>query len=251
MPDINAQNFYSTSLVKTQEIVPVQSRHLLIADNDKAPFAILDNAENSQRFFKQQMTDLTSFIRALSETSPDVIILDPAFGESDALDAYCCHRPPTWLGRLIVATTDRSDDMRLRCAKANADYLLYKPLPPNELPMVLETLLGQQPVLRAPDTWVLDTLRWLLDTPSGHNVELTYREVTILSALSQAPGTAIKRDEIILCMGFDPQHFDSRRMEILVRRLRAKIQKECGIIIPIHTVNSMGYSFNAPIRLVR
>jgi DNA-binding response OmpR family regulator len=50
---------------------------------------------------------------------------------------------------------------------------------------------------------------------------------------------------LVLSLGHDPQSYDYRRMEILVRRLRNKTKEVLGSELPVETVHKVGYAFTA------
>lgn len=190
----------------------------------------------------------------LSTAPPEVLLLDPEFAEGQALALYCehAHPPRPWL---VVCTHDCSDEMRLACVKAGADHLLYKPVIQAWLPPLIDHLRyrlkdDQQNGSGLDDQWALDSLRWLLYTPQGVQVSLTYREMLIVNSLASSPGRAIPRDVLIQILGFDPVDYDVRRLEILVRRLRTKVAGETDLSLPVTTVHGIGYAFTAPVRLI-
>jgi DNA-binding response OmpR family regulator len=82
-------------------------------------------------------------------------------------------------------------------------------------------------------------------SPSGMVVKLTHSETVLLQRLSRAPGQAISRQDLVLSLGHDPQSYDYRRMEILVRRLRNKTKEVLGSELPVETVHKVGYAFTA------
>jgi DNA-binding response OmpR family regulator len=55
----------------------------------------------------------------------------------------------------------------------------------------------------------------------------------------------VPRQDLVLSLGHDPQHYDFRRMEILVRRLRNKVKTDLGCELPLETVRKVGYAFTA------
>ena len=80
-------------------------------------------------------------------------------------------------------------------------------------------------------------------------IKLTYSETLLLQRLTRAPGQAVSRRDLVLSLGHDPDSYDYRRMEILVRRLRNKIKEVLGSELPLDTVHKIGYAFTAAIEV--
>jgi len=71
-----------------------------------------------------------------------------------------------------------------------------------------------------------------------------------LGLLAAAPGKAVARDALVVGLGQDPDSYDPRRMEILMRRLRVKALATLGQALPVATVHRQGYAFTALIQVV-
>lgn len=175
----------------------------------------------------------------------DILVLDLGLPDGDAL---------TWLeernglrDKGIIITTGRSTtNDRVMGAQVGADCYLVKPVLLEELTAVVRNLERR---LRPSghEAWVLNTLSWLLMAPDGRSVKLTHSEQVLLTHLSRAPGKAVARQDLIAALGHDPGHYDPRRMEILVRRLRSKVMDTLGHHLPLVTAHRQGYAFTAPI----
>ena len=64
---------------------------------------------------------------------------------------------------------------------------------------------------------------------------------------STKTGQVVSKDEIAEALGYPPNIYDFRRLEIIVRRLRNKVRSEAGIKLPLDTAHRKGYSFTAEI----
>lgn len=177
----------------------------------------------------------------------DVLVLDVGLPDGDAL---------TWLeernglrNKGIVITSARSSTAdRVLGAQVGADTYLVKPVLLEELTAVVRNLMRRiRP--SSSDSWLLNSLSWLLVSPDGRSVKLTHSEHVLLTHLSRAPGKAVPRRDLIEALGHDPEHYDQRRMEILVRRLRTKVMDALGNELPLVTAHRQGYAFTAPISI--
>ena len=222
---------------------------ILIADSGPDHCARVLDALETDGATLHLVSSAVDLAAQLAEAPPDVVLLDPGFAEGRALALYHEHAQEPRPG-LVVCTADRSVEMRMACAEAGADHLIYKPILQEELPLLIDNLLYRLNGEQQPDQWGLDSLRWVLHTPQGAQVSLTYREMLIVNALASSPGRVISRDDLIETLGFNPADYDVRRLEILVRRLRSKVTDETEASLPITTVHGIGYAFTAPVRLI-
>ena len=98
-------------------------------------------------------------------------------------------------------------------------------------------------------SWSIDRTHWILRTGTGLAVKLTHSEAVLMLRMADQPGQVVPRQELVLSLGHDPQNYDFRRMEILVRRLRNKVKTDLGCELPLETVRKVGYAFTAALQV--
>lgn len=194
----------------------------------------------------------------LLSTHPiDLLILDLGLGESDGL-AWLQSKRAGLLGyRGVIILTGRSDAAsRVQAMQAGADSYLVKPVILQELKACLINL-GQRvrlqlgydstPAPTAP-CWKLDSDRWQLISPANQTMTLTANEMAFLQALAKQPSEIVHKNDLVVAMGYHLYGYDFRRLEVLVRRLRAKALQAILQELPLITVRGRGYAFTAPIQ---
>ncbi|WP_377811498.1 winged helix-turn-helix domain-containing protein (plasmid) [Azospirillum sp. A29] len=87
----------------------------------------------------------------------------------------------------------------------------------------------------AADAWVLDHVDWLLRDPRGRTVHVTSSEMRLLDAM------------LLAALGYREDESGNRSLDVLVSRLRRKIEITMGGKAPIQTVHNRGYLFSAPV----
>jgi DNA-binding response OmpR family regulator len=178
----------------------------------------------------------------------DILVLDLGLPDGDGL-AWLGPRP--WLrDKGVIITTARGDsNQRISGARSGADLYLVKPVELEELSYAVQNL--HRRIHRVPSTqWSLNLTNWLLLSPDGRPIKLTHGEATLLKCLAESPGLPVSRDALVMQLGHSPVHYDPRRMEIMVRRLRNKTQEILGYPLPFETVHGKGYAFTAAITLL-
>lgn len=151
---------------------------------------------------------------------------------------------------VVMVTAHGEPADRLRGRYAGADVYLTKPVDFEELLVVVRNLsmrLGRSVTERP--RWLLDLIGWHLQAPDGQRVKLTGSECRLLQRLAESPGSVVARDALVRSLGHQPDSYDPRRMEILVRRLRNKIRAQLLTSLPLETMHGVGYAFTADIRL--
>ncbi|MDD2761125.1 MAG: response regulator transcription factor [Methylomonas sp.] len=184
----------------------------------------------------------------LKAHSVDIVILDVGLPDRDGISWIRQAEAIRGKG-LIVASARGNLPDRIRGLAAGADAYLVKPVEFEELRLIVDNVanrLGCGMPSGAPG-WKLDSVHWQLTSANGDIVKLTRSETKLLRALAASPGQAVNRDELIRVLGYEPDSYDPRRMEILVRRLRNKVSQQIQARLPLETVHGVGYAFAADI----
>ncbi len=93
------------------------------------------------------------------------------------------------------------------------------------------------------DHWRLDTARRELTAPGGATVDLSGAEYDVLLAFLEHPQRVLTRDQILELSRNRPGDTFDRSVDVLVSRLRRKIEPENGSQVLIKTVRGAGYMF--------
>lgn len=187
---------------------------------------------------------LASFQAWRRNHSCDVLIADRNLPDGDGLDAVRLHRQASD-GPVIVLTARGHLDDRVEGLNAEADYYLQKPLESQELIALLRRI-ERRLEDKSEANWRLDRESWTLLTPNGRRIELTRNELCVMSCFVERAGIAIEKSELIKALDQDPISYDLRRLEVLIRRLRNKVEQQTKDF-PLVTVYGAGYSFNGSV----
>lgn len=89
--------------------------------------------------------------------------------------------------------------------------------------------------------WGLESDGWDLRGPAGQVLALTEAERAFLSVLFASPAETVARERLIAELTDQPWNFDPHRIEVLVHRLRNRVQNATGCTLPIRAVRGTGY----------
>ena len=215
---------------------------LLIIDDDVKLAGPL-----KQYFMKFEM-DLTSSvnpldgIELLQKEHFELVILDVMLPNIDGFET--CRRIRQFSDIPIMMLTGRGEVMdRVVGLELGADDYLPKPFEPRELVARIQNILKRSKHSRHQVQFRFDDLEIDLTRKivmlEGQSVDITSTEFALLSLLIQDQNKIFSRDEIMLSLkGIDADIF-SRAIDVLVSRLRHKLQRA----ELIRTVRGEGYQF--------
>ena len=175
----------------------------------------------------------------------DILVLDLGLPDGDGL-AWLAARADLVHQGVIITTARGESPARVSGARAGADAYLVKPVQLEELSALIGNLMRRRPQI-ASQIWKLNVLNWTLKSPLGVSMKLTSNELKVMKIVTPYPGKVVSRHAIVVGLGHDPDIYDPRRLEILIRRLRSKAETCFGLHFPLDTAHGEGYSFTAAI----
>ena len=182
------------------------------------------------------------------QQQPDLVILDIMLPGLDGFEV--CKRIRQTHDLPIIMLTARGDVTdRIVGLEIGADDYIPKPFDPRELVARLQVNIkrhgktsGQSTTSEVSDLYFeglsLHPLQREIKV-NGKPVELTTKEFSLLQLLSESPGRAFSRDEILATLKGTENELFTRSVDILVSRLRAKLKP----LQPIRTLHGAGYAF--------
>ena len=225
---------------------PSQGRVLVIEDEPQLLDATVTYL-NMEGFVADGVAGLHAATQWMRTHPFDLLILDLGLGDGDGLTWL--HQNSVLQDKGVIITTARGESaQRIEGIKAGADVYLVKPVQLEELASLVTNLLRRMRGSASPN-WTLDRTDWTLRSGSGLAVRLTHSESVLLQRLAHKPGAVVSRQDLATSLGHDPEAYDFRRMEILVRRLRQKVKTSLGIELPLETVRKIGYAVTTSIQV--
>lgn len=186
----------------------------------------------------------------LSRQSTDIILLDLGLPDDSGFNIIPRLRELYPDTGVLVLTARVMLDSRILGLQLGADNYLTKPIKFPELAAHIEALYrrvsGREHDAQQYAWWLRKSER-RLELAGAQPVELTEKEFKFLHmlALSTRP---IPRDSLMIALGGD-QHDDSKKMDMLVYRLRKKVKTVAGTELPLRSAYGEGYSLSAAISL--
>jgi DNA-binding response OmpR family regulator len=224
----------------------VQSHQLLMIDDDVDLNALV--TEYLARY-GHKLTTATTAARGMQELRrerPDLVILDIMLPDIDGL-TLCREIRAEYDVPIIMLTARGELADRVLGLELGADDYLPKPFEPRELVARIQSIVRRSKNLTPRHALVCDGLRLETETRrvtlDGVDVELTTMEFELLRLLMDSHGRVLSRNRLIERLrGIDADVYD-RSVDMLVSRLRDKLNDNAKSPRFIKTVRLTGYQF--------
>ena len=229
---------------------------ILIVDDDTSLCSMLKEYLALQ---DMTLTMIHHGLRGLEEARTgqfDLVLLDIMLPGIDGLDVLRLLRPASDVGIILLTSRGEVTD-RIVGLEDGADDYLPKPFNPRELVARIRTVLRRRKASTASPTATtgnksLSVLGFELDKTTrsaryrGDLLSLTDTEFALLEALLEAPGVVLDREHLSGRVSHRPFHPLDRDLDMLVSRLRRKLDIQGRPSQAIRTIRSTGYVFMAP-----
>jgi two-component system OmpR family response regulator len=233
------------------------SPHILVVEDDREISTLVARYLKINDFRVTVAADGREMNRRLADGHFDLIILDLMLPGEDGLSICRRLRRDTQLP--IVMLTAKSEELdRVVGLETGADDYMTKPFSPRELLARIRAVLrrckgdAEQPAHPQAKThgfrgFLLDVPARRLTDPTGAMVTLTAAEFDLLLVMVERPQRVLSRDTLLdLTQGRAPGPYE-RSVDILISRIRRKVEDDAHRPELIRTVRSGGYLFAAEV----
>jgi two-component system OmpR family response regulator len=227
------------------------SSHLLLIEDD-AEIGRMVSRFMREHGFRVSLADNGKAVdRAMSENKIDLVLLDLMLPGEDGL-SICRRLRASSTVPIIMITALGAEADRVVGLEVGADDYVTKPFSTRELLARVRAVLRRsrlfgiaerQTAVFTFDGWRLSLGTRQLQSPDGLQVSLTSAEFNVLNVFCQHPGRVLSREQLLdLAHGRSIAPFD-RSVDILISRLRRKIEPDPKDPTLILTVRNGGYMF--------
>jgi two-component system, OmpR family, response regulator len=239
----------------------IPNPNILVVEDDRETRTLIAKYLRNNACNVTAVSDGREMSRAMADHRVDLIILDVMLPGEDGLSL--CRKVRAKAQTPIIMLTARGEDIdRIVGLEMGADDYLAKPFNPRELLARINAVLRRQASAQAASsiegTSTLDFEGWRIDlrlrelrNPEGARVAVTSAEFDLLRTLCERPGRVLSRDSLLdLTQGRNAGSFE-RSIDVLVSRIRRKIEPNPADPTIIKTVRSGGYLFTPRTEAVR
>lgn len=233
------------------------SPHILIVEDDREVSTLLARFLRTNELRVSVATDARSMDKALKENRIDLAVLDVMLPGEDGLSI--CRRIRASSSLPIIILTAKGEEVdRIVGLEIGADDYVSKPFNQRELLARIRSILRRSSGDAAhPRTtgdvltfagWRLERHTRQLQNPDGARVALTSAEFDLLLVFCEHPRRVLRRDQLIDLTQGRAAHPLERSVDILVSRLRQKMEKDPKEPTLFQTIRSGGYMFSPEVK---
>jgi DNA-binding response OmpR family regulator len=229
--------------------MPDSSTILLVDDEDSVQ-KLLTYPLERDGFRVVQARDGEQALRLFGDERIDLVVLDLMLPKVDGLEV--CKRLRADSNVPIIMLTARGEELdKVLGLELGADDYITKPFSIREFRSRVRALLRRAGLprerAREAETLVagelrIDPARRTVDL-AGEPVQLTYVEFELLTALAGEPARVFTREMLLRALWGDSAYREPRTIDVHVRHLREKLERDPREPEYIFTVRGVGYRF--------
>jgi DNA-binding response OmpR family regulator len=237
------------------------TKHVVLVDDDPSVRQLVGDYLEDNAFQVTTLPDGSALERVLTPGAVDLFILDLHLQDENGLDLM--RRINDQVGApIILITGDRSDEAdKVIGLELGADDYILKPFGLRELLARVRTILRRTEAAtpaakRRSDRstyrfagWQLSMRTRRLVPPDGTHIPLTAGEFNLLTAFLRAPQQVLSREQLIDASRVHRDEVYDRSIDVLILRLRRKIEQDPTQPCLIRTERGAGYIFMAPVEI--
>ncbi len=227
---------------------------IAIVEDDATLAETLDDMLTSEGYQTHLCPSAASLRELLAQRSLDLILLDLKLPDENGLGLAAQIRATTQVP-IIMLTGKGSEVDRIVGLEVGADDYIVKPFSVREVLARIRAVLRRcrnsvptRPEIRrgyAFAGWMLDIEFRRLYNPQGQQVSLTVNEFNLLAAIVSTAGRILSRDQLLeMTRRHDNDDVFDRTIDVLIMRLRRKIEDNPHVPGLILTERGLGYRFN-------
>ena len=224
-------------------------RIYLLEDDDSIRKLVI-YALTSQGYEARGFERPTEFWKAMEGPQPALVLLDIMLPEEDGLSILQKLRASAATKKLpvIMLTAKNTEYDRVVGLDSGADDFISKPFGMMELVARVNALLRRAKPRTAPDEYQVGAIELF---PARHQVlvnkeeiSLTHKEFELLSVLMQQPGIVFTREKLLNQIWGYTFEAESRTVDVHIRRLREKVERDPANPTLLCTKWGVGYYFH-------
>jgi DNA-binding response OmpR family regulator len=225
------------------------SPRILLVDDEPAVQTLLTYPLEKDGYDVVSALDGREALERFAEQRFDLVVLDIMLPKLDGIEV--CRRLRTRSQVPIIMLTAKDDEVdKVLGLEMGADDYITKPFSVREFRSRVRAALrraemgGGKPTAEPITSGELEMdLERRTVRMRGTNVKLTYVEFEVLAAMASAPGRVFTREALLGRIWGDSKYRDPRTIDVHIRHLREKLERDPRRPEYLFTVRGVGYRF--------
>ncbi|SCY90280.1 response regulator [Rhizobium sp. NFACC06-2] len=230
-------------------------KNILVVDDDSSMRNLLVDYLSQNAFGAKAVENSQQLTWQMAAQEADLVIVDLNLRQEDGLQIVRNLSTKSDIP-IIIISGDRLDeaDKVIGFELGASDYIA-KPFSLMEFLARVKVAMREKPERKgsAPnkiftfDNWRVNTRHRRLTDPSGETIKLTASEFNLLMAFLNAPRQILSREQLLLATRMYDQEIYDRSVDVLILRLRRKLEQSLSTPKYIRTERGAGYIFEADV----
>ena len=233
-------------------VVANGSARILLVDDEQSIQTLLSYPLRKEGYHVTSALDGSEALQRFDEGRFDLVVLDLMLPRRDGVEV-CRELRQRSQVPIIMLTAKGSESDKVAGLEVGADDYITKPFSMREFRSRVKAALRRSRMAGAPAErgadgpivhadLTIDFDRRLV-TLASEEVKVTYVEVEILGALARSPGRVLTRETLLEHVWGDSEYRDPRTVDVHIRHLREKIERDPKEPEFLFTVRGVGYRF--------
>lgn len=226
---------------------------IFVVEDEEDIGRLISHSLRAAGFDVQSFTSGTSVIAEALREMPALFLLDVMLPGINGFE-LCRHirqNPTLAASPIIFLTAKASEADRIKGLELGGDDYIVKPFSPRELIARIRTVLrGLSHSDTAVEVLRLGNLEIDISSMTvqveGRNVLTTVREFRLLEYLATHRGRVLTRDQLLDAVWRETPFVTPRSIDVYIRRLREKIERDPRQPEYLKTLRGIGYRFEVP-----
>jgi DNA-binding response OmpR family regulator len=230
--------------------MPDRPPRILLVDDEKPIQTLLSFPLQRDGYEVTAASDGREALQRFGESHYDLVVLDLMMPKMDGLEV--CRRLRSRSDVPIIMLTAKAEETdKVFGLELGADDYITKPFSMREFRSRVKAVLRRSALARTDpaDEAPIEVLDLRID-PAKRTVEvrgeicaITFVEFEILLALARSPGRVFTRDMLLTRVWGDSAYRDPRTIDVHIRHLREKLERDAKDPEYLFTVRGVGYRF--------
>ena len=230
--------------------MPTDTPRILLVDDEESLQKLLSYPLRSDGYEVVAAADGQEALDRFDEGQFDLVVLDVMLPRVDGFDV--CRKLRARSAVPIIMLTAKAEEFdKVLGLELGADDYITKPFSMREFRSRVKAVLRRAELVQRDDDGdeplvqgdlAIDFSKRQVEV-RGEAVRLTYVEFEILSTLARAPGRVFSRTMLLERLWGDSSYRDPRTIDVHIRHLREKLERDAKSPEYLFTVRGVGYHF--------